>query len=75
VENYRNVLARNIRAGREKLALTQEQLGFETGLDRTYISGIERGVRNPSLDVIAKIALALETTPSDLLSAMSVSER
>ncbi len=75
MENYRNVLARNIRAGREKLALTQEQLGFETGLDRTYISGIERGVRNPSLDVIAKIALALETTPSDLLSAMSVSER
>ncbi len=75
VENYRNVLARNVRARRENLGLTQEQLGFETGLDRTYISGIERGVRNPSLDVIAKIASALDTSPSDLLSAMNLSER
>ena len=72
MENYRNLLGRNVRARREKLGLTQEQLGFETGLDRTYISGIERGTRNPSLDVIVKIASALETSPSGLLSTSNV---
>ena len=39
--------------------LSQEGLAFEAGLDRTYMSGIERGVRNPSLINIGKIAKAL----------------
>lgn len=34
---------------------SQEDLAFETEIDRTYISGIERGVRNPSLDMIVKL--------------------
>lgn len=38
---------------------SQEGLAFDAGLDRTYMSGIERGVRNPSLINISKIAKAL----------------
>ena len=46
---------------------SQEKFGFEVGLDRTYISGIERGVRNPSLKNIVRIAQALGVTPAKLL--------
>jgi len=55
-----------IRELRAKANLSQEKLGFETGLDRTYISGIERGQRNPSLKNINKIAKALRISPSEL---------
>lgn len=47
--------------------MSQETLGFKTGLDRTYISGIERGVRNPSLINIEKLAKSLEISIKDLL--------
>jgi transcriptional regulator with XRE-family HTH domain len=50
MENYRKIVGRNIRAARKELGWSQEDLAFETDIDRTYISGIERGVRNPSLD-------------------------
>lgn len=40
--------------------LTQEQLAFEAALDLTYVGGIERGKRNPSLLVLVRIAEALQ---------------
>lgn len=55
-----------VREERTKLGISQEDLGFKTGLDRTYISGIERGLRNPSLKNIVKIADALKTSPGSL---------
>lgn len=57
-----------IREARVKAGISQEELGFRTGLDRTYISGIERGVRNPSLKNIGRIAKALKIKASELLS-------
>jgi len=57
-----------VRSERAKQGLSQEQLAFKTGLDRTYISGIERGRRNPSLKNIGKIAKALKTDLSRLMS-------
>lgn len=56
-----------IRDLRGAKGLSQEKFGFEVGLDRTYISGIERGIRNPSLKNIVKIAQALGVTPAKLL--------
>jgi transcriptional regulator with XRE-family HTH domain len=58
-----------VRDLRERRGLSQENLGFEAELDRTYVSGIERGVRNPTLTTIWKLAEALESTPSRLLKA------
>lgn len=57
----------NVRALRQERGLTQEQLAFESDIDLTYLGGIERGRRNPSLLVIARIALALGTKPAALL--------
>jgi transcriptional regulator with XRE-family HTH domain len=68
MENYRRIFGQNVRDAREALQLSQEELGHEIDIDRTYISGIERGVRNPSLDVIVKIAQRLKTTPAALLT-------
>jgi transcriptional regulator with XRE-family HTH domain len=55
-----------IRAIRNRRRVSQEGLALQCGLDRTYISGIERGTRNPSLTNILKIATALDVPPSDL---------
>ena len=48
-----------IRRHRELLRLSQEELALRAGIDRTYISGVERGVRNPTLEVMQRIARAL----------------
>jgi len=38
------------------------------GLDRTYVSGIERGVRNPTIDIVYKLACGLDVKVADLFS-------
>jgi transcriptional regulator with XRE-family HTH domain len=48
-----------VRRHRELLRLSQEDLADRSGIDRTYISGVERGVRNPTLDVMQRIARGL----------------
>jgi transcriptional regulator with XRE-family HTH domain len=67
--DYRRILAANVKAARKALDLSQEALALETQIDRTYISGIERGKRNPSLMLIVKLAERLKTTPAALLTA------
>ena len=52
---------------RGKCGLTQEQLAHECGLDLTYVGGIERGRRNPSVKVLGKLAEALNVDPAVLL--------
>lgn len=61
MEDVRQILARNIRLARQARDLSQEDLGHEANVDRTYVSGIERGVRNPTITVLAKFAEALGT--------------
>lgn len=53
---------------REEAGLSQEKLALEAELDRTYVSGVERGVRNPTVTVVARIAKALKTEPDKLLN-------
>ncbi len=55
-----------------KLALTQEEFADISGLHRTYISGIERGERNPTLDIIFQLARALKCAPGDLLPELQL---
>lgn len=61
----------NVRKFRKDRGLSQEGLGFACGRDRTYISGIERGVRNPTVLVLEEIALALKVTTSRLLDEVA----
>ncbi len=57
----------NTRKNREDRGWSQEELAFECGLHRTYISGVERGVRNPTVLVLQKIAKALKVPTAALL--------
>ena len=66
--NILKIFGKQVRAKRSELGLSQEQLAFETGLDRTYISGVERGVRNPSLVIVQKIAKGLKLDLPSLFS-------
>lgn len=59
--------ASNLKRLRTKARLSQEELALRAGLDRTYISGCERAVRNPSLLSVEKIAQALKVSATDLL--------
>lgn len=59
-----------VRGRREQLEISQEELADRAAMDRTYVSGIERGVRNPTLKIVARLAKALKTRPSKLMAAM-----
>lgn len=61
-------VGRNLQRLREARGWSQEVLAFESGIHRTYISGVERGVRNPTVEVLAKIASALGVPPAELLA-------
>lgn len=61
-----------LRIWRRSRNLSQEELGQLAGLDRTYISGLERGKRNPTLKVIVHIAACLGTTASALLEGLEI---
>lgn len=56
-----------VRLRRHELELSQEELGARCGLDRTYISGIERGERNPTIQTIWRVADGLQSAPSKLV--------
>ncbi len=56
-----------VRQLREARGWSQEDFGEAAGLHRTYVSGIERGTRNPTLTVLARIAKAFGLTPNQLL--------
>jgi transcriptional regulator with XRE-family HTH domain len=64
----RDILARNMRRLRAERKLSQEALANECGINRTYLSGVERSERNVSLDNIARIAKGLRVSPSELLT-------
>ena len=57
-----------VRQFREQSDLSQEDLADLAGIHRTYIGGIERGERNPTLQTIHKLAAALDIPPMELLS-------
>ncbi|HZQ17445.1 MAG TPA: helix-turn-helix transcriptional regulator [Terriglobales bacterium] len=64
------ILGKAVRARREKLGLTQEQLAEAADLHWTYISGIERGIRNVSILNLSHIAQALRVRIRDLVDDM-----
>ncbi len=61
-----SALGQNVRRRREGPELTQEKLAEKAGLDPTYISGIERGLRNPGIKNVARLAKALGLSTAEL---------
>ncbi|RWX68860.1 helix-turn-helix transcriptional regulator [Mesorhizobium sp. M2A.F.Ca.ET.039.01.1.1] len=63
----REVFARNLRRHRQRKKLSQEALAHEAGVDRTYVSALERRVYAASIDTVARLAKVLGVKPADLL--------
>lgn len=66
--NIKNMFGNTVRTIRLSMGISQEELAFLCGLHRAYISDIERGTRNVSLENIAKIAHAFGLSPKDLFN-------
>ena len=64
---FRRTVGQNVRTLRLRLALTQEELAEKAGFHWTYVSGVERGRYNISLDSLVKLAKALGIKPFELL--------
>ena len=63
----REVLALNLRKKRTEARLSQEELAHRAGIDRTYISSLERSVYNAGIDVVDRLARELGLEAADLL--------
>lgn len=64
-------LGQNVRRHRRRRGLSQEQLAFDAGMKRAYLSDLERGTRNPSVRALGRLAEALGVEAGDLLRATS----
>ncbi len=67
LEELRADLASNLKSIRKAKGLAQERLALDAGVDRTVVSKIERGVTNPSLDVLLRLANHLDVHVGQLL--------
>jgi transcriptional regulator with XRE-family HTH domain len=63
---------RNVARIRSELGLSQDKLAEKAELDRTFLSGIERGVRNPGIKTVLRIARALQVGVADLCEGVEV---
>ena len=63
-----------LRAERERKGWTQEELCHKAGLDRTYLSGVERGERSPNLRTLIRLATALDSKLSKLIAAAEAAQ-
>ena len=61
------LLGENVRRYRKLRGMTQEQLALEAEMERSYVSDLERGTRNPSVRALGRLAQALEVEPHELL--------
>lgn len=68
--DIRKQVGLNLKRLRENAELSQEGLAWEADLHRTYISGVERGIRNPTVVVLAKIAKALKADPAEFFRSV-----
>ena len=65
--DIRRQVGLNLKRIRKERGWSQEHLAFESGLHRTYISGIERGARNPTVIILDRLARTLRVSVGDLV--------
>lgn len=61
------LLGENVRRIRVENCLSQEELAFRAGMKRSYLSDLERGIRNPTVRAMGRLAEALNVDPSELI--------
>lgn len=61
------LLGQNVKRERLRQGLTQDALAVEAGMRRSYLSDLERGVRNPTVHAVGRLAMALKVEAADLL--------
>lgn len=69
--DYRHVFATNLRKLRHEKGFSQEALAYEAGVNRTYMSKLEKGDSFVGLEVMVRLAAVLEVEPGDFLKAPS----
>ena len=74
MDDWRSKFGNQVRAVRRSRGLTQEAVALEAEIDLTYLGGIERGRRNPTLLVIVRIASALGVSPQTLFDSNAMGE-
>ncbi len=62
------IFGEEIRRVRDEVGISQERLALEADVDRSFLSKMERGIRQPSLTVLLKLCRALEYSPDKLVS-------
>lgn len=63
------LLGENVRRLRVAQGLSQEELAFRAGMKRSYLSDLERGIRNPTVKAMGRLATALQVLPIELISS------
>ncbi len=64
--DIKRAVGKRIKIVRQRSGLTQDQFAEQVGLSPKYISGIERGVENPTMDILIRLAKMLGVEPYDL---------
>jgi transcriptional regulator with XRE-family HTH domain len=66
--NGRALVAWNLRLIRVSRGVSQERLAFDSGVDRSYLGGLERGEENPTVEVLDRLAETLGVTIGELFA-------
>lgn len=64
------LLGENVRTLRKERGLSQEELAFQAGMKRSYLSDLERGTRNPSVRAVGRLAEALDVPAARLVERL-----
>ena len=67
----RELVGLNLRRLRIERDVSQERLAFDSGVDRSYLGGMERGEENPTVDILDRLAATLDVQIGDLFAAAS----
>jgi transcriptional regulator with XRE-family HTH domain len=65
--DFRQVIARNVRVARAAKGISQEALADAAGVDRSYMSRVERGITWVGVEILVKLAAVLDVEPYELL--------
>jgi transcriptional regulator with XRE-family HTH domain len=64
----RELVGLNLRRLRTERDISQERLAFDSGVDRSYLGGMERGEENPTVDILDRVAITLAVPVGDLFT-------